>query len=122
MKLNAFARILPRYGLIFFMIFANFSCKKNLKADGNGAGQSTAPRAIAYQLVWADEFNGTSLNTANWNIDIGNPGVNSEQEYYQAANVVEARMALPMVTGMWPAISATTSTTRGRSMILFILF
>jgi beta-glucanase (GH16 family) len=141
MKLNAFARLLARFGLIFFVIFANFSCKKNLKADGDGAGRSTVPRAIAYQLVWADEFNGTSLNTANWNVDVGNPGVNSEQEYYQASNVVEtggnlvitarqqtvagqpytsgkietygkfsttygrieARMALPMVTGMWPA-------------------
>jgi beta-glucanase (GH16 family) len=141
MKLNAFARLLPRYGLIFLVISAVFACKKNLKADGNGTGQSTVLRAIAYQLVWADEFNGTSLNTANWNVDIGNPGVNSEQEYYQASNVVEtggnlvitanqqtiagqpytsgkietygkfsttygrieARIALPMVTGMWPA-------------------
>jgi beta-glucanase (GH16 family) len=117
------------------------SCKKNLKADGGGGGASTIPRAIAYQLVWADEFNGTSLNTGNWNIDVGNPGVNDEQENYQAANVtetggnlvitarqqsvggqpytsgkietsgkfsttygrIEARIALPMVTGTWPA-------------------
>ena len=71
------------------LILASTSCKKNLKADGSGAGGSTVPRAIAYQLVWADEFNGSSLNTANWNIDVGNPGVNSEQEYYQAANVSE---------------------------------
>src|SRR5580698_7403806 len=141
MKLNAFARLFPRYGLIFFVILAGFSCKKNLKADGNGNGQSTVARAIAYQLVWSDEFNGTSVNTSNWNIDVGNPGVNSEQEYYQAANIaetggnlvitarqqsmggqpytsgkletagkfsttygrIEARIALPMVTGMWPA-------------------
>src|SRR5579863_2935644 len=75
-------------GLIILLIFASISCKKNLKADG-GPGQSTVPRAIAYQLVWADEFNGTSLNTGNWNIDVGNPGVNSEQEYYQASNVAE---------------------------------
>jgi hypothetical protein len=40
-------------------------------------------------LVWGDEFNGTSLSTANWNVDVGNPGVNSEQEYYLASNVVE---------------------------------
>jgi beta-glucanase (GH16 family) len=141
MKLNAFARVFPRCGMIFLLIIAAFSCKKNLKADGNGTGQSTVPRAVAYQLVWSDEFNGTSLNTANWNIDVGNPGVNSEQEYYQSLNVtetggnlvitarnqsvdgqpytsgkietygkfsttygrIEARIALPMVTGMWPA-------------------
>ena len=126
---------------VFFLVIALFSCKKNLKAGDGGAGASTAPRAIAYQLVWADEFNGTSLNTGNWNVDVGNPGVNDEQENYQAANVtetggnlvitakqqsvggqpytsgkietfgkfsttygrIEARMALPMVTGTWPA-------------------
>jgi beta-glucanase (GH16 family) len=123
------------------LLFATPSCKKNLKAGDGGGGVSTTPRAIAYNLVWSDEFNGTSLNTGNWNIDVGNPGVNSEQEYYQAANVtetggnlvitakqqtvdgqpytsgkietsgkfsttygrIEARMALPMVTGTWPA-------------------
>jgi beta-glucanase (GH16 family) len=127
-------------GLLFFLVTAATSCKKNLNAEG-GPGQSTAPRAIAYQLVWADEFNGTSLNSSNWNIDVGNPGVNSEQEFYQASNVaesggnlvitaqnqlvqgqpftsgkietsgkfsttygrIEARMALPMVQGTWPA-------------------
>ena len=126
---------------LFSLLFAIPSCKKNLKAGDDGAGASTTPRAIAYQLVWSDEFNGTSLNTGNWNIDVGNPGVNSEQEYYQASNVtetggnlvitaqqqsvagqpytsgkietsgkfsttygrIEARMALPMVTGTWPA-------------------
>lgn len=40
-----------------------------------------------YQLVWSDEFNGTSLNTDNWNYDIGNGGSNvgwgnNELEYY----------------------------------------
>jgi beta-glucanase (GH16 family) len=123
------------------LLFAFPSCKKNLKATDGDVGASAAPRAIAYQLVWADEFNGTSLNTGNWNIDVGNPGVNNEQENYQAANVtetggnlvitarqqsvggqpytsgkietsgkfsttygrIEARMALPMVTGTWPA-------------------
>lgn len=134
-------RVLMAAGMILLLIIAAVSCKKNLKAGDAGSGQSTVPRAIAYQLVWSDEFNGTSLNTGNWNIDVGNPGVNSEQEYYQAANVtetggnlvitarqqtvdgqpytsgkietsgkfsttygrIEARIALPMVTGTWPA-------------------
>src|ERR1700739_38978 len=76
-------------GLILLLICASTSCKKNRRADG-GPGQSTVPRAIAYQLVWADEFNGSSINTGNWNVDVGNPGVNSEQEYYQASNVTES--------------------------------
>ena len=126
---------------LFSLVIMTSACKKDLKAGDGGAGASTVPRAIAYQLVWADEFNGTSLNTGNWNIDVGNPGVNDEQENYQAANVtetggnlvitarqqsvggqpytsgkietsgkfsttygrIEARMALPMVTGTWPA-------------------
>jgi len=25
-----------------------------------------------YQLVWSDEFDGTTLNTSNWSYDIGN--------------------------------------------------
>ena len=33
-------------------------------------------------LLWSDEFNGTSLNTTNWNYNTGNPGVNNELEYY----------------------------------------
>jgi beta-glucanase (GH16 family) len=135
------SRAVSGAGLILLLIIALASCKKNLKAGDGSAGSSTVPRAISYQLVWADEFNGTSLNTGNWNIDVGNPGVNSEQEYYQASNVtetggnlvitaqnqsvggqpftsgkietygkfsttygrIEARIALPMVQGMWPA-------------------
>lgn len=46
----------------------------------------TTPRAVTYQLVWSDEFNGTSVNTGNWNLDNGNPNVNHELEYYQSAN------------------------------------
>ena len=133
-------RVLMGAGMIASVI-ALPSCKKNLKAGDGSGGASTVPRAVAYQLVWSDEFNGSSLNTGNWNIDVGNPGVNSEQEYYQASNItetggnlvitarqqsvggqpytsgkietsgkfsttygrIEARMALPMVTGTWPA-------------------
>ena len=43
---------------LFSLLFALPSCKKNLKAGDGVAGASTTPRAIAYQLVWADEFNG----------------------------------------------------------------
>jgi beta-glucanase (GH16 family) len=40
-----------------------------------------------YQLMWADEFNGTSVDTANWNFEIDGQGSgNHEQEYYQRAN------------------------------------
>ncbi len=70
------------------------SCKKDLNnaSKSNTAASSlktTAPRAVTYQLVWSDEFNGTSVDQTKWNIDTGNPGVNNEEEYYQAANVTE---------------------------------
>jgi beta-glucanase (GH16 family) len=36
-------------------------------------------------LTWADEFNGTSLDTAKWNIEVnGNGGGNNELQYYTA--------------------------------------
>ena len=40
-------------------------------------------------LVWSDEFNGSSLDTNTWNYETGNLGVNNEVEYYtsDAANV-----------------------------------
>lgn len=36
-----------------------------------------------YKLVWADEFDGSSLNTDDWNIEVnGNGGGNGEAQYY----------------------------------------
>ena len=63
------------------------SCKKDMHAGDTPAQKDiTAPRAVTYQLIWSDEFDGTSVNTNNWNLDNGNPGVNHELEYYQGAN------------------------------------
>lgn len=59
------------------------SCKKSLA----GAAGSTTRRALTYQLVWSDEFNGTALDTTNWAYDLGGGGWgNNELEYYQKAN------------------------------------
>jgi beta-glucanase (GH16 family) len=46
-----------------------------------------------YQLVWSDEFEGSSLNTLDWSYDIGNgcPSLcgwgNNELQYYRSQNV-----------------------------------
>ena len=85
MKLNAMARVLPCFGLVCLLIGTAVSCKKDLHSSSS-AGVTTTPRATTYQLVWDDEFNGSGVNSANWNIDVGNPGVNNELEYYQASN------------------------------------
>src|ERR1700761_3621272 len=77
-------RVFAGAGAVSALIFGAISCKRDLKATSGGT--ATTSRAVTYHLVWSDEFNGTSVNTANWNLDAGNPGVNSEQEYYQASN------------------------------------
>ena len=67
-----------RNGLFLTIIVLTVVC-----ADGYGA----------YQLVWSDEFDGTSLNTANWSYDVGNgcPNLcgwgNAELQYYRSQNV-----------------------------------
>ncbi|MCD8313952.1 MAG: glycoside hydrolase family 16 protein [Bacteroidales bacterium] len=41
-----------------------------------------------YTLMWIDEFDGETLNEANWTAELnGNGNGNSELEYYRAANV-----------------------------------
>ena len=41
-----------------------------------------------YQLVWSDEFNGTTLDTRAWNVEVnGNGGGNQELQYYTRENV-----------------------------------
>ena len=56
------------------------------------ACMATVPMLAAYQLVWSDEFNGTSLNTDVWNYELG-VGTNCDgngnwerQEYVNDAN------------------------------------
>jgi beta-glucanase (GH16 family) len=72
---------------LFTLTLFVFSCKKDMHtSDSTTSKEVSTPRAVTYQLIWSDEFNGTSVNSANWNIDNGNPNVNNELEYYQAAN------------------------------------
>src|SRR5882724_6564909 len=73
--------------LIFTLFLFVISCKKDVHpTDSSASNEVSAPRAVTYQLIWSDEFNGTSVNTGNWNLDNGNPNVNHELEFYQAAN------------------------------------
>ncbi|MBR3102157.1 MAG: glycoside hydrolase family 16 protein [Muribaculaceae bacterium] len=47
-----------------------------------------APSLDTYRMVWSDEFDGTTLNSAIWNIEVnGNGGGNNELQYYASENV-----------------------------------
>lgn len=75
----------------FFLLCA---CKKSIdltqKSIKPAPVSNTVPTnstTTSYQLAWSDEFDGTSVNTANWNFETGGGGWgNNEKQYYQAAN------------------------------------
>jgi beta-glucanase (GH16 family) len=46
------------------------------------ASAALAQTRPGWNLVWSDEFNGPSINTAKWNYQTGPANVNSELEYY----------------------------------------
>lgn len=54
----------------------------------NGAETVSAVAAVEhtwndYQLVWSDEFDGNTIDTNNWTIEVnGNGGGNNEKQYY----------------------------------------
>ena len=56
----------------------------------NGAETVSAVAAVEhtwndYQLVWSDEFDGNTLDTNNWTVEVnGNGGGNNEKQYFQS--------------------------------------
>ncbi len=54
--------------------------------QGGTAPQPPASPAPAWQLVWSDEFNGTSLDAANWTLETGGAWFNNELQYYTAGD------------------------------------
>ena len=79
------------YLVTLFVLFSFYACKKdnNTTAATSAYKTSFKPqnRTLAYQLVWSDEFNGTSVDKTNWVFETGGGGWgNNELEYYQAAN------------------------------------
>src|SRR5919205_189515 len=76
-----------------FLCFALFAINCSKKTDTTNTGSNTAPISPTpsapktYQLVWSDEFNGTSIDTTNWTFEIGGNGWgNRELEYYGPNN------------------------------------
>lgn len=55
---------------------------------GSTGGDNTDADLAGYTLVWADEFDGQTLDMNNWNIEVnGDGGGNSELQYYREENV-----------------------------------
>ena len=49
-------------------------------------GTVVVPPVTQWNIVWSDEFNGTSINTSNWTFETGGGGWgNSELEYYTSS-------------------------------------
>lgn len=82
--------LLTRAGIVLALASIIVSCKKDSnnqpKAPTTDVSKTTEARAVTWQLLWSDEFNGTSVDGTKWNLDNGNPNVNNEKEYYQSAN------------------------------------
>eukprot|EP00884_Botryococcus_braunii_P013667 jgi/Botrbrau1/22300/Bobra.0138s0052.2 len=57
------------------------------------------PPSTGLQLLWSDEFSGTSLNTGIWNFDVGGGGWgNNELEYYTPGNNVAVSNGNAVIT------------------------
>ncbi|WP_198018967.1 family 16 glycosylhydrolase [Asinibacterium sp. OR53] len=81
------------------ILFLLSGCSKGQPASNatSNPNPGTGGSTKTYQLVWADEFNGTSLDSTNWVFDIGGNGWgNNELEYYQKANatVVDGNLVI----------------------------
>jgi len=99
------------------------SCKKSsIFNDNKVVIPVTPPDTVkkitdttTFTLVWSDEFNGTSVDPKNWNMETGSLHVNNEQEYYQAANATVANGNLVIsakkeTAGGFPYTSARMNT------------
>lgn len=54
----------------------------------------------SWSLEWSDEFNGNSLNTSNWNVEVGYLNVNNELQTYTADRVSVGSGVLTIL-GSW---------------------
>jgi beta-glucanase (GH16 family) len=85
--------------LILFVATFALSCQKAAIVNAPPVTKVTNPDTTTTpatdtttftNLVWDDEFNGTSVDATKWNFETGSLGVNQEEEYYQASNATVA--------------------------------
>jgi beta-glucanase (GH16 family) len=102
--------------IVILFILSTTGCKKNKIVDSDEEVVVTPPTvAPVYELLWADEFNGTTLDMNNWSYDVGyNLWGNNEQENYQAANVSVAAGNLQILAKKEKIGSTPSDFTSGR--------
>jgi beta-glucanase (GH16 family) len=87
-----FLNFLTNAGIVLALVTLATSCRKDMSSNPvksvSAANVHIQPNTarVTYQLIWSDEFNGTSVDNTKWTMETGNPGVNNEKEYYQASN------------------------------------
>jgi beta-glucanase (GH16 family) len=54
------------------------------------SGYFSATSYDGYNLVWQDEFNGTSVDASNWTFETGGEWYNNELQYYRTENATVA--------------------------------
>ncbi len=87
-------RIFALFVLLLFVCLFSFCTKSSSHNDPVTppyVPPITPVDTSTYQLVWADEFNGTSIDTTVWTFETGGNGWgNHEKEYYQSNNATVA--------------------------------
>jgi beta-glucanase (GH16 family) len=77
----------PRYATLTFSAAQRFSKSYTVQQDANPI-DAAIPEYAGYTLAWSDEFDGETLNTANWTaLNDGSGGGNQELQHYLPANV-----------------------------------
>ena len=81
----------PNYATISAGVAVATIMNDDSKFQVSETGYSTPNSYAGMNLVWSDEFNGTTLNTSDWNYDVGDgcPNCgwgNNELEYYTAGD------------------------------------
>lgn len=111
------------YTLFIFLSVVFFtSCRNTLKIQTSSA--TTGANSNGYQQVWSDEFNGSTVDTANWNFETGGQGWgNHEQEFYQSSNATIANGNL-VITGRKEDVqsnhfTSSRMTTKGKREFLY---
>jgi beta-glucanase (GH16 family) len=108
--------------ILTFWSCSNFEADKTISGD-NEVAASAVP--AGYNLVWADEFNGSGQpSSANWNYEVGNgynPGLpgfqgwgNGEWEWYRPNHCYQSGGNL-VIKAEWPSQSAPQYVVGGRN-------